>query len=68
MLRPDSEPLPALKTVEPLGNQLSSFEEGQLEAILFSLSGQVIIVTLLCSTRMRYIFKYGGRLLQLYSK
>ena len=45
MLRPDSEPLPALKTVEPLGNQLSSFEEGQLEAILFSLSGQVIIVT-----------------------
>ena len=58
MLRPDSEPLPALKTVEPLGNQLSSFE-GQLEAILFPLSGQVIIVTQLCST---------GRLLQLYSK
>ena len=68
MLRPDSEPLLALKTVEPLGNQLSSFEEGQLEAILFPLSGQVIIVTQLCSTRMRYIFKYGGRLLQLYSK
>ena len=68
MLQPDSEPLLALKTVEPLGNQLSSFEEGQLEAILFPLSGQVIIVTQLCSTRMRYIFKYGGRLLQLYSK